>query len=369
MVTVEQLSPLLDGNIRCGESRIPFSLVVDDSSSVQSPMRSTSTDLRHREMRESGKSAPMRAYQPMLFTGMGGTGCRIGAELERRLRTELSGSVEVKLRQRAQIAGWLPSCLQFVYADLSGEELDRIGSAGSSGSAVPEISHRLYPAALFSMASYGAVDDTVTAPFADGWSSTSPIGVPGTCSRWPWDMALGQNASFDIGRTGDYATWRHGSVWSLQPPSGTRIGAGQPLDVGRIRLCGAGGGNGTSSSRSLVEFSVAGGTGGGIFADDFQVRDVRSPLGLLQPGSDQDQLPVSADIDAEDGRTRQAAGTGAPRSPAEGDTARVTSAPGEPSRWRRPRPGRQAPTKPRADRDRRPVFCRVRAAEHRVALR
>ena len=33
----------------------------------------------------------MKIYQPMLFVGLGGTGGRIGAELERGLRRELCG--------------------------------------------------------------------------------------------------------------------------------------------------------------------------------------------------------------------------------------------------------------------------------------
>ena len=33
----------------------------------------------------------MNLYQPVLFVGLGGTGCDIGAELERRMREEICG--------------------------------------------------------------------------------------------------------------------------------------------------------------------------------------------------------------------------------------------------------------------------------------
>jgi hypothetical protein len=69
----------------------------------------------------------MKIHQPMLFVGLGGTGCRIGAELEQRLRDELCGPDGARLvngsgRSRFQ----LPGCLQFVYADFSEAELNRL---------------------------------------------------------------------------------------------------------------------------------------------------------------------------------------------------------------------------------------------------
>ncbi|HEX6351856.1 tubulin-like doman-containing protein [Actinophytocola sp.] len=72
----------------------------------------------------------MRIYQPMLFLGLGGTGCKVGAELERRLREELCGPDGTKLlgdmTGQNYLPFQLPSCLQFVYADLSENELRRV---------------------------------------------------------------------------------------------------------------------------------------------------------------------------------------------------------------------------------------------------
>lgn len=72
----------------------------------------------------------MKIYQPMLFVGLGGTGCKVGAELERRLREEICGPDGTRFAKQMTGANYrpyqLPSCLQFVYADLSSSELTRV---------------------------------------------------------------------------------------------------------------------------------------------------------------------------------------------------------------------------------------------------
>lgn len=70
----------------------------------------------------------MRIFQPMLFIGLGGTGCKVGAELEKRLREELCGPDGTRLLAEGRnfLPYQLPSCLQFVYADLSTNELQRV---------------------------------------------------------------------------------------------------------------------------------------------------------------------------------------------------------------------------------------------------
>jgi hypothetical protein len=70
--------------------------------------------------------------RPVLFVGLGGTGCDIGAELERRLREEIcgpDGSNFRRLRRERDLKPYqLPSCVQFVYADMNQAELDRMPS-------------------------------------------------------------------------------------------------------------------------------------------------------------------------------------------------------------------------------------------------
>src|SRR6516225_8398178 len=72
----------------------------------------------------------MKLYQPVMFVGLGGTGCDVGAELERRLREEICGpDGNDFLRRRrgvSMLPYQLPSCVQFVYADMNQAELDRL---------------------------------------------------------------------------------------------------------------------------------------------------------------------------------------------------------------------------------------------------
>jgi hypothetical protein len=75
----------------------------------------------------------VKIYQPMLFVGLGGTGCAIGAALERRLREELCGPDGTNLRDllpgKEYLPFQLPACTQFVYADLNESELVRLERA------------------------------------------------------------------------------------------------------------------------------------------------------------------------------------------------------------------------------------------------
>lgn len=79
----------------------------------------------------------MKIYQPMLFVGLGGTGCLIGAELENRLREALCGpdgtALYPVLRGRQLLPYQLPDCLQFVYADLNEAELNRLPHTRADG--------------------------------------------------------------------------------------------------------------------------------------------------------------------------------------------------------------------------------------------
>ena len=73
---------------------------------------------------------PMKLYQPVLFVGLGGTGCDIGAELERQLREEICGPDGQDFRKQhnkdSMLPYQLPSCVQFVYADMNQADLDRL---------------------------------------------------------------------------------------------------------------------------------------------------------------------------------------------------------------------------------------------------
>lgn len=89
-------------------------------SPAQQPGRRPS---RRRQVRVVGTNLPARTvFRPLLFVGLGGTGCRIGAELEQNLRAQLCGPDGTRLQellpQHNLLPGQLPAFLQFVYADL-----------------------------------------------------------------------------------------------------------------------------------------------------------------------------------------------------------------------------------------------------------
>src|SRR5215469_9675339 len=71
----------------------------------------------------------MKLYQPVLFVGLGGTGCDIGAAVERRLREEIcgpDGTDFLRHGNAGMLPYQLPSCVQFVYADMNQTELNRM---------------------------------------------------------------------------------------------------------------------------------------------------------------------------------------------------------------------------------------------------
>ena len=86
----------------------------------------------------------MRLYQPVLFVGLGGTGCDVGAELERMMREEICGPDGNRFRRRLPSAGLLPyqlpACIQFVYADMNQAELSQLPDR-----VVPGIEHSRRP--------------------------------------------------------------------------------------------------------------------------------------------------------------------------------------------------------------------------------
>ncbi|WP_247701723.1 tubulin-like doman-containing protein [Streptomyces sp. F63] len=205
----------------------------------------------------------MKIYQPMLFVGLGGTGGRIGAELERGLRRELCGPDGTRLVADGRRAPFqLPDCLQFVYADFSESELDQL----------PHLSAKGTEAAAYTRTSR-AVHDLLPAGY-----DTSPevtrmlrVALHEETRSWlppearqprvaPLHNGAGQLPT--VGRAALFATLRSGLepvLRQLRAAVGA-IGnsAGDLREMGgrQIRGCDV-----------FVAFSVAGGTGAGIFYD------------------------------------------------------------------------------------------------------
>jgi hypothetical protein len=209
----------------------------------------------------------MKLYQPVLFVGLGGTGCDIGAELERRMREEICGPDGNDFRRLRAKEGMLPyqlpSCIQFVYADMNQAELDRLPRR-----VVPGPEHT--PASALT-ASYvtGLVPDVDSYPelavrlrleaesVVAGWLPPATQDEPKVN---PLHRGAGQFPT--IGRGALFGTF----VDSIAPATRDIYNA-----VGRLSNSGedlfALGGKQIRGVDVFVAFSMAGGTGSGIFYD------------------------------------------------------------------------------------------------------
>jgi Tubulin like len=209
----------------------------------------------------------MKLYQPVLFVGLGGTGCDIGAELERRLREEICGPDGNDFRRTRDKGGMLPyqlpSCLQFVYADMNQAELDRLPRR-----VVPGPEH-IPASALTAHYVTGLVPDIVSYPelaarlrlraeeVIDGWLPPATRDEPKVN---PLHRGAGQFPT--IGRASLFGTFLEGIApveRDIRQAVGKLVTAGEDLQ--------AMGGKPAQGVDVFVAFSVAGGTGAGIFYD------------------------------------------------------------------------------------------------------
>jgi Tubulin like len=209
----------------------------------------------------------MEIYQPMLFVGLGGTGCRVGSELEKRLREELCGPDGTRLV--AKLGGLpfeLPKCLQFVYADLSTSELTKVRREVVPGREHDPAAQKtmrmiadLVPPRLSNSADVAQSlrlqldDDTI------GW-------LPSTESDprvGPLLRGAGQLPT--VGRAVLFETLRR------DPQTATRALEQALADInessGDLRVISGGQRAPQTDPIVFVVFSVAGGTGSGIFYD------------------------------------------------------------------------------------------------------
>lgn len=208
----------------------------------------------------------MKFYQPILFVGLGGTGCDIGAELERRMREEICGPDGNKFRsQRAKegiLPYQLPGCIQFVYADMNRAELDRLPRR-----VVPP--EHIQAAALTASYVTGLVPDVVSYPelavrlrleakdVVEGWLPPASHDEPKVN---PLHRGAGQFPT--IGRASLFGTFIDGidpAVRDIREALGRLANSGEDLKfLGGKQIRGV---------DVFVAFSVAGGTGAGIFYD------------------------------------------------------------------------------------------------------
>ncbi|MFH9295361.1 tubulin-like doman-containing protein [Streptomyces sp. NPDC017520] len=204
----------------------------------------------------------MKIFQPMLFVGLGGTGGLVGAELERKLRVDLCGPDGTALQHIGGLAPYqLPDCLQFVYADFSESDLQRLpqfnvdSSLRAAYARTSRATHNLLP----NFDSSPEVTQMLRASLRDevaGWLPPRD-GEPRVT---PLHNGAGQLPT--VGRAALFATLRH----SLQPVLEPLLQAIDAIAKSAGELSELGGGRVTGCD-VFVAFSVAGGTGAGIFLD------------------------------------------------------------------------------------------------------
>ena len=208
----------------------------------------------------------MRLYQPVMFVGLGGTGCDIGAELERKMREEICGPDGNDFRRKPGMDGLmpyqLPSCTQFVYADVNRAELEKLPSRVVSGSehypAVAMTAHYVsdlvppvdsYPELARNLRLRSGRETAAWLPPEQGEPRVNPL-----------HSGAGQFPT--VGRAALFGTFRDGINAALHDIS---------IALGKLSSAGTDlhmmGGEAVRGVDVFVAFSVAGGTGCGIFYD------------------------------------------------------------------------------------------------------
>lgn len=205
-------------------------------------------------------------YQPMLFVGLGGTGGKIGAELERRLRRALcgpDGSNIIGTESRRYLPYQLPSCFQFVYADLDEREVHELRAQsaplGDHERAISRTAHiatnlvpvhRNYPDVAQSLRIRAEGEVRGWLPLTSGEPRIAPLSVG----------------------AGQLPTVARACLFETIASAGIEVAQRPIVDaIHRLGTCGeelaALGGVSAKTCEVFVAFSVAGGTGTGIFYD------------------------------------------------------------------------------------------------------
>ncbi|MEV5894318.1 tubulin-like doman-containing protein [Nonomuraea fuscirosea] len=208
----------------------------------------------------------MRIFDPMMFVGLGGTGCRVGVELERWLRDELCGPDGMDLIRNFSWQNYqpyeLPSCLQFVYVDLNEDELNRtrrrVVPTEKEFPAAARTAHLIHDV-VPKFDSYPEVARSLRATLGDHVKDWLP---PREQEPLVAPLMRGAGQLPTVARAALFERMRHGTgpvVQGVEDAIGAISNSGGELAAlgGRLRRrCDV-----------FVAYSVAGGTGSGIFYD------------------------------------------------------------------------------------------------------
>ncbi|MEU8354567.1 tubulin-like doman-containing protein [Nonomuraea sp. NPDC048882] len=202
----------------------------------------------------------------MMFVGLGGTGCRVGVELERWLRDELCGPDGMDLIRNFSWQNYqpyeLPSCLQFVYVDLNEDELNRtrrrVVPTEKEFPAAARTAHLIHDV-VPKFDSYPEVARSLRATLGDHVKDWLP---PREQEPLVAPLMRGAGQLPTVARAALFERMRHGVgpvIQGVEDAIGAISNSGGELAAlgGRLRRrCDV-----------FVAYSVAGGTGSGIFYD------------------------------------------------------------------------------------------------------
>ncbi|MFC1402450.1 MULTISPECIES: tubulin-like doman-containing protein [Streptacidiphilus] len=203
----------------------------------------------------------MKIFQPMLFVGLGGTGGLIGAELERRIRADLCGPDGNLITHITGQPHQLPDCLQFVYADFSDSDLERLPHRTVDPRLRPAY-NRTSRSTYHLLPQYDSSPEVTQMLRAAMREETRGWLPPHDNEPRVTPLRNGAGQLPTVGRAALFGTLRHSLAPVLEPLT-------QAIDMiagsnGQLDQLGGGGINGYDV---FVAFSVAGGTGAGIFLD------------------------------------------------------------------------------------------------------
>jgi hypothetical protein len=199
--------------------------------------------------------------QPMMFVGLGGTGVAIGATVERLLREELCGPDGRALTgSRGRLPYQLPDCVQFVYADLDQGNLADL----------PLVTPGTVPREVY--ASTSRISPDSFPEDSDSVDTTRRLRrLPDADLGW-LPPAGGEPRVLPLTHgSGQLPTVARASLFSTMQQSPTAVAEALGAAVDAIASSAAelqeiGGGHITGCD-VFVAFSVAGGTGAGLFVD------------------------------------------------------------------------------------------------------
>jgi Tubulin like len=206
-------------------------------------------------------------HRPVLFVGLGGTGLRIGAELERQLRCLLcgpDGTALMSIGIPGLLPYQLPSCLQFIYADMDEtdlRELRRQAAPPVADKRAVSRTTRIMPISL------PMRHDSVQVVHYLRSSAMAQVGV------WLPSPDRAPNVGPLSHGAGQLPTVARAVLFDGVAARGIDAAERPIVDaVDALRACGAelaalGGDSPPVACDVFVAFSVAGGTGTGIFYD------------------------------------------------------------------------------------------------------